>query len=289
MKDGIVLQEKDSTGAIWLWINNATNSHPSVWSNSLCSPSTPGKPANMKQYGETRHEADLVQHKVEPHPTIKLKPVPPEPIGHDIPNPTASVASVPFILDIIPYGEIKYSADAMREQVEPIQLSKANPAGVKILRSPPSEGTHFPPSSPHALQSGPTQLLAQMVSEQSIAIGPDDSFPSPSPPPRASVVAAAPSHKETSSPTALTNITAASCPAKHRAVVAMLIVLTEGVPGKKVRMEKWMNSLRQEYPGAREAFLLSLIAEAEEDGVITRRRDKDSVVWAWLNPAKKVT
>jgi hypothetical protein len=56
----------------------------------------------------------------------------------------------------------------------------------------------------------------------------------------------------------------------------MLIALTEGTPGKKVRMEEWMSSLRQEYPGAREIFLLSLIAEAEEDGVVTRAR---SDVW----------
>jgi hypothetical protein len=181
MKDGIVLQEKDSTGAIWLWINNATNSHPSVWPDSLYSPCPPENPTNVMQYGETRHDADLVQHKVEPH--------------------------------------------------------------------------------------------------QSTAMG-------PSLPPAAGIVATAPPHQATSDPALPTNITAASCPAKHRAVVAMLIVLTEGVPGKNVRMEEWMDSLRQEYPGARKEFLLSLIAEAEEDGVMTRRRDKNGVVWTWLNPAK---
>jgi len=51
-------------------------------------------------------------------------------------------------------------------------------------------------------------------------------------------------------------------------------------------MDEWISSLRREYPGAREAFLLSLIAKAEEDGVMTRGRSQDKVEWVWLNPTK---
>jgi hypothetical protein len=53
-------------------------------------------------------------------------------------------------------------------------------------------------------------------------------------------------------------------------------------------MDEWMSSLRGEYPGAREEFLLSLIAKAEEDNVMTRGRSQDGVQWAWLNPEKVI-
>jgi hypothetical protein len=49
-----------------------------------------------------------------------------------------------------------------------------------------------------------------------------------------------------------------------------------------------MSSLKREYPGAREAFLLSLIVDAEGDSVITRNRNRDGVEWVWLNPEKVI-
>ena len=52
----------------------------------------------------------------------------------------------------------------------------------------------------------------------------------------------------------------------------------------KTRVEELIGSLKVEYPGAREEFLLSLITKAEEEGVVVRERShgEEGVVWIWL-------
>ena len=89
-----------------------------------------------------------------------------------------------------------------------------------------------------------------------------------------------------SSPATVKRISAASYPAKHRAVVVVLITLTGGIARETVHMDELINSLRCKCEGAREDFLLSLIEKAVEDGVIARGRGADDVERVYLNPAQ---
>jgi hypothetical protein len=69
-------------------------------------------------------------------------------------------------------------------------------------------------------------------------------------------------------------------PLKHRAVVSIIIKLMEGRPGLKVQMAELNDSLRSQYRGAKEDFLFSLVAKAEEDRIIERETDREGAVWA---------
>jgi hypothetical protein len=71
-------------------------------------------------------------------------------------------------------------------------------------------------------------------------------------------------------------------PLKHRAVVSIVIKLTNGIPGTKVRMADLTDSLRNEYRGAKEDFLFSLIAKTDEDHILERKTDQAGVEWVLL-------
>jgi hypothetical protein len=77
-------------------------------------------------------------------------------------------------------------------------------------------------------------------------------------------------------------LNAVDFPLKHRAVVSIIIKLTNGVRGTKVRMADLTGALRNEYSGAKADFLFSLIVKAEDDQVLERKTDRAGLVWVSL-------
>jgi hypothetical protein len=77
-------------------------------------------------------------------------------------------------------------------------------------------------------------------------------------------------------------LAAGDFPLKHRAVVSIMIKLTDGIPGTKVRTADLTDALRNEYRGAREEFLFSLIVKTAEDRILELEDDQAGVEWVLL-------
>jgi hypothetical protein len=84
------------------------------------------------------------------------------------------------------------------------------------------------------------------------------------------------------SPVQLEPLNAVDFPLKHRAVVSIIIKLTNGVRGTKVRMADLTGALRSEYHSAKGDFLFSIIVKAEGDHVLERETDRAGLVWVSL-------
>ena len=76
-------------------------------------------------------------------------------------------------------------------------------------------------------------------------------------------------------------------PQRHTAVVSVLIKLTDGIPGKQVRMYDLTSSLRVAFPSTKPADLFSLVVDAEEATVLKRSADQMGIVWAALIPLSR--
>ena len=71
-------------------------------------------------------------------------------------------------------------------------------------------------------------------------------------------------------------------PLKHRAVVSIIIKLTSGFRGVKIRVADLISSLQLEYRGAKPEFLFSLMQGAENDCFLSRETDRAGIEWVSL-------